>query len=180
MAQQLTCNEDYRQLEDSVYSVPVTLFISCPSSGIVVVKVTCMVNTFTMCVCDPPHATPMDIQWMELLKHCQQISILAEVTVWRISWQQIYCKNFIISIKVLSHSQHTICEQILFRQQLVSTVANLLNGSISWPISTYRQHAAYSTHFIRNTVTKKYHSWRTIIYHLYVTKFLKLALKNSF
>ena len=40
---QLTCNGVSQQPED-LFSVSVTLFISCPSSGIVVVMVTCMVR----------------------------------------------------------------------------------------------------------------------------------------
>jgi hypothetical protein len=44
VAQQLTCNDFSRQPEDFVYSDTVTLSISCPSSGIVVAIVTCMVK----------------------------------------------------------------------------------------------------------------------------------------
>jgi len=62
VAQQLTCNDVSRQPEDFVYIVSVTLFISCPSSGIVVVMITWMVKAVREhlhYLYEPSHDTPI-------------------------------------------------------------------------------------------------------------------------
>jgi hypothetical protein len=62
VAQQLTCNDVSRQPEDFVYSVSVTLLISGPPSGIVVVMGSCMVKAVREhlhYVYDPSHDTPI-------------------------------------------------------------------------------------------------------------------------